>query len=233
MKNASLKVLYGEAFRAPSFEEMYIQNQPAIKGNPDLDPETIRSYEVGLSYQVNKYVACAVNYFYNAVEDLIGLRTPENNRHTSEFANLGDAHIQGIEMETKVNITKGNYLFMNYTYQNPEDNRGNDLPFVAGHYGNFGVNTQPWKYINTNLSAFFSGNRSRDNDNPEERRDDLPSYALLNLSITAKDSLRPWRCRGRCLTCLTRTIATPGPIAIPDDLPRPGRTFFVGLSYQF
>ena len=54
MKNASLKFLYGEAFRAPSFVEMFTTNQPAIQGNEDLDPETIRTYEVGLSYQFNK-----------------------------------------------------------------------------------------------------------------------------------------------------------------------------------
>ena len=37
MKNASLKVLYGEAFRAPSFIEMFITNNPAIQGNEDLE----------------------------------------------------------------------------------------------------------------------------------------------------------------------------------------------------
>lgn len=233
MKNASLKVLYGEAFRAPSFEEMYIINQPAIEGNEDLDPETIRSYEVGLSYQVNKYVACSVNYFYNDIEDLIGMRTLENDSDTSRFENLGDAHVQGVEMETKVDITKGNYLFMNYTYQNPEDNRGNELPFVARHYGNFGVNVQPWKYINTNLSTFVSGSRSRDDGDPAEHRDDLPSYALLNLSLIAKEFFKTMEVQGTVLNLLDKDYSDPGPVSIPDDLPRPGRTFFIGLSYQF
>ncbi len=50
IKNASLKLLYGEAFHAPSFTQLYTTNQPTILGNQDLDPETIRSYEIGLSY---------------------------------------------------------------------------------------------------------------------------------------------------------------------------------------
>lgn len=230
MENASLKVLYGEAFRAPSLEEMYITNQPAIVGNEDLDPETIRTYEVGLSYQVNKYVASSVNYFYSDVEDLITMR-PRGS--IFQFENLGDAHIQGIEMETRVSITKENYLFMNYTYQNPEDNRGNDLPFVARHYGNFGVNARPCKYINANLSAFFSGNRSRDDDDPDEERDDLSSYALLNLSLIAKEFFKSMEVQGTVFNLLDKDYSDPGPPEVSDDLPRPGRTFFVGLSYQF
>lgn len=233
MKNASLKVLYGKAFRAPSFEEMYISEQPAIEGNENLDPETIRTYEVGLSYQANKHYTCSVNYFYNDIEDLIGLRSLGNKSSTSQFENLGDAHVQGIEMEARVNITKGNYLLMNYTYQNPEDNRGDNLPFVAKHYGNFGINTHFWKYVNTNLSAFFSGNRSRDNDDPDEKRDDLPSYALLNLSIIAKKFFKTMEVQGTVFNLLDKDYSDPGPVAIPEDLPRPGRTFFVGLSYQF
>ena len=74
MKDASLKFLYGEAFHAPSFLEMFTTNQPAIKGNPDLNPETIKTYEVGLNYKFNKYVTSSINYFNNDIKDLIGLR---------------------------------------------------------------------------------------------------------------------------------------------------------------
>ncbi|MBI5559530.1 MAG: TonB-dependent receptor [Deltaproteobacteria bacterium] len=35
------KLLYGLAFRPPSFAELYAQNNPAATGNPDFDPETI------------------------------------------------------------------------------------------------------------------------------------------------------------------------------------------------
>ena len=74
IKDASLKVLYGEAFRAPSFLEMFTTNQPAIQGNEDLSPERIKTYEVGLSYKFKRYVTSSVNYFYNDISDLIALR---------------------------------------------------------------------------------------------------------------------------------------------------------------
>src|SRR3989339_32792 len=230
MKDASLKLLYGEAFRAPSFLEMFTTNQPAIQGNEDLDPETIRTYEIGLSYRFNKYVTSGVNYFNNDIKDLIVRRTLESNQNTSRYENFGDANIQGVEMETKVDIAKGNYVFMNYTFQDTKDDDGDDLPFVAKHKGNFGVNVRYWKYVNTNLSTFVSGRRSREED---DTRDDLPAYALLNLSVIGKEFFKTMEVYGTVYNLLDKDYSDPGPISIPEDLPRPGRTFFIGLSYQF
>ena len=230
MEDASLKLLYGEAFRAPSFLEMFTTNQPAIQGNENLAPERIRTYELGLSYKFNKHVSSSVNYFFNDVKDLIVLRTLESAQNTSRYENFGDAHIQGVEMETKVDITKGNYVFMNYTFQSPEDDNGDDLPFVAKHKGNFGVNVHYWKYVNTNLSTFVSGRRFREED---DTRDDLPAYALLNLSVIGKEFFKTMEVYGTVYNLLDKDNSDPGPTSIPEDLPRPGRTFFIGLSYQF
>ncbi len=230
MENASLKVLYGEAFRAPSFIEMYTTNQPAVQGNPDLQPELIRTYELGLSYKFNKYVTSSVNYFINDIKDLIALRPLESDTRTSRYENFGDAHVQGIEMETKIDISKGNYVFMNYTFQNPEDDNGDNLPSVSKHKGNFGVNVQPCKHINTNLSTFFSGRRFREEGDP---REDMPSYALLNLSVIGKEFFKTMEVQGTVYNLLDKDYSDPGPVSLYEDLPRPERTFFVGLSYKF
>ncbi|HJW87287.1 MAG TPA: TonB-dependent receptor, partial [Candidatus Brocadiaceae bacterium] len=227
IKNASLKLLYGEAFRPPSFADMFSANQPAIQGNKDLRPETIRSYEAGLSYKFNQYVTSSVNYFNNSLKDLIALRTVQN---TSRFENTGKAYIQGFETETKVDIMKGNYVFMNYTFQNAEDDNGDDMPYVAQQKGNFGVNVHYWKYLNTNLSTFISGPRSRE---VGDTRDDVPSYALLNLSVIGKEFFKTMEIQGTVFNLLDKDYSDPGPTSIPGDLPRPGRTFWVGLGYQF
>lgn len=230
IKDASLKLLYGEAFRPPTFTEMFTTNQPAIQGNTDLSPETIKTYEIGLSYRFNKHVASSINYFNNDVKDLIVLRTIESAQNTSRYENYGDAVVQGIEAETRVDIIKGNYVFMNYTFQDPEDDEGNDLPFVAKQKGNVGVNVHYWKYVNTNLSAFVSGRRSRDVD---DARDNMPAYTLLNLSVIGKEFFNTMEVQGTVFNLLDKDYSDPGPTAVPEDLPRPGRTFFVGLSYQF
>lgn len=226
IENASLKLLYGEAFRAPSFYEMF---QIDI-GNKDLDPERIRTYELGLSYQYNKYVTSSINYFYNDIKDLISINRTAPPPAPHIYENLTNAHVQGVEVETRVDISKGNYVFMNYTFKNQEDSNGHELPLVAKHTGNFGVNVHYWKYINTNLSTFVSGTRSRiDTDT----RNDSPAYALVNLSFLGKEFFRTMEVQGTVFNVLDKDYSDPGPTRIPDDLPRPGRTFYVGLSYQF
>ncbi|MDQ1271620.1 MAG: hypothetical protein QG591_250 [Planctomycetota bacterium] len=233
IENASLKLLYGEAFHAPSFTQLFTTNQPTILGNPDLDPETIRSYEIGLSYTFNNRVTSSINYFYNDIRDLIdSVETQEDTGSVIRYENIEDAYVQGVETETKVDIAKGTYLFMNYSFKDTENDKGNDLGGIAQHTGNFGVNVRSWKYINTNLSAFFSGKRSRDDD-PEEYRDDLPSYAVLNLSILARDFFKTMEVQGTVFNLLDKDYHDPATVAVPDDAPQPGRTFFVGLSYQF
>ncbi len=217
LSNASLKLLYGEAFRIPNFSE--------TMATP-LSPEEIKTYEIGLSYTFNKHVKSNVNYFYNSISDYIGYHSLTYNAYENE----ADAHIQGVETETRVDISKGNYVFMNYTFQNPEDSHGDDLPFVAQHYGNFGVNVHYWRYINTNLSTFVSGTRSREKD---DTRDGLPGYALLNLSVIGKEFFKTMEVQGSVFNLLDKDYSDPGPALMPDDLPRPGRSFFVGLSYQF
>ncbi len=51
LKDADLKLLYGQAFRAPNFVELYAVNNPVLHSNPDLKPETIRTYEAALGYR--------------------------------------------------------------------------------------------------------------------------------------------------------------------------------------
>lgn len=230
MENATLKFLYGEAFRAPSFLEMFTVNQPARLGNEDLDPEIIRTMEMGLMYTFNKHVTSSISYFNNNIKNLIMLRALDTASETWQYDNFGDAHIQGFEVETKVNVSPGNYVFFNYTFQDPEDDHGNELPFVAKHKGNIGINAQPCRYINTNASAFFSGKRYREED---DSRDDMSSYALVNLSITGRNFFRTMNVQGTIFNVFDKDYKDPGPVSIAEDLPRPGRTYFVGLSYQF
>jgi len=230
LRNASLKLLYGEAFRAPSFVEMFTVNQPAILGNKDLDPEIIKTFEAGLTYAFNKNITSSITYFNNSIRDLIVLRSVDSSQETRRYDNFGDAHVQGIEAETRIDIGKGNYVFFNYTYQDPEDDQGNELPFVAKHKGNVGINLRPWKYVNINLNTFVSGKRYRESD---DSRDDMPAYALVNLSLIGKEFFNTMKVQGTVYNLLDKTYSDPGPVSIPKDLPRPGRTYFVGLSYTF
>ncbi len=230
MENATLRLLYGKSFRPPSFLELFTANQPLLLGNENLDPEILHSYEIGLSYQFNKHITSSINYFYNDHDNLITLNTVSGI--TGGYEHFGDAHIQGVEAETKIDFGDKVNAFMNYTFLDAQDAEGNNMPFAAKHKGNFGVNVEYPKYINTNLNAFVSGKRYRKTGD-SRNGNGMPSYALLNLSVTGKNFFNSLEIQGTIFNLLDKDYEDPGSTSIPDDLPRPGRTFFIGVEYQF
>ncbi len=66
------KILYGEAFRAPSFVEQYQRNNQLFVGNPSLMHETIHTTELAFDYRPMHSLRTGVNLYYYKIENLIG-----------------------------------------------------------------------------------------------------------------------------------------------------------------
>ncbi|MFK5949875.1 MAG: TonB-dependent receptor [Methylococcales bacterium] len=71
----SAKVLYGQAFRAPSFLEQKQQNSALFNGNPNLKPETIETIELAFDYRPISNLRFASNFYYYDIKDLIAQKT--------------------------------------------------------------------------------------------------------------------------------------------------------------
>ena len=67
-----VKVMYGQAFRAPNYLELYDQNNPVDYGNTTLDAEEIKTIEVAYTQNFTIFSATAT-YFNNTIENLIFL----------------------------------------------------------------------------------------------------------------------------------------------------------------
>jgi len=92
------KLLYGSAFRAPSFGELNYQNNPTAIGNPNLEPETVDTWELVFHYRPNHSLESSFNlYRYKAnrliefVPEAIGAVAQNNSRQNGE----------GVELEVK------------------------------------------------------------------------------------------------------------------------------------
>ncbi len=233
LDNATIKFLYGQAFRAPNFVELYTANNPALLGDSNLDEETIRTYEVGLNYKFTEKLSTNVNYFFNVVRDEI-VETPKRRPLQPQvFANLAGSNIQGIEFEVKADLAdfwEGAYAYANYTYLDSES-KGDPQPDIPKHKGNVGFGLNLWKYLDVNIHAFISGDRVREQ---EDTRDDSPGYALVNCTLIAKEFFKGMKINASLFNLLDKNYNDPSIInTIPTDLPRPGRTFFIGVDYKF
>lgn len=120
-----LKASYGEAFRAPTFNDLYW----AGAGNPNLKPEKSKNAEIGLDGKWSNGT-WAVSAFDNKVDNLIdwqdmggGIWLPTN---------VNQARIKGLEINAKTQLA-GWDVNTNLTLQKPENrsgaNAGKNLTF--------------------------------------------------------------------------------------------------------
>lgn len=65
------KTLYGKAFRAPNYKELYAINNPAKVGNEDLDPEEISTFEFLAGYNFTGNLKGSLTFFDVSAENLI------------------------------------------------------------------------------------------------------------------------------------------------------------------
>lgn len=67
----SAKLMYGQAFRAPSFLEQKQQNSPLFVGNSNLEPEMIETIELAFDYRPIDDIRLASNFYFYEIKDLI------------------------------------------------------------------------------------------------------------------------------------------------------------------
>jgi outer membrane receptor protein involved in Fe transport len=107
------KLLYGRAFRAPSFAELGSFNNPVTIGNLNLDPETIQSLELAFDYRPADKLRLGLNLFGYQWDDII--------RFTPVAQNTGEQIGYGLELEADWQPTRTLRLLGNYSYQRSID----------------------------------------------------------------------------------------------------------------
>jgi len=130
-EKVTLKILALTAFRAPSPTELFGYNTWAIASNiNELKPERIKSLELALDYNVNKFLNFRINSFYTISEGQIGYSLGNNNLST----NIYDLTNAGVESE--ILFTKNKFsVFLNATFLKKIDEKifENELEYVSLH----------------------------------------------------------------------------------------------------
>jgi iron complex outermembrane receptor protein len=120
--STTLKFLYGTAFRAPSFSELYyagMASQPACKINMpcSLRPETIGTMEGVWEQKIDGYLTISASGFYNKIGSFIEQKTiVVNGIDQTTFFN-SKAHAKGAELELLGKLPSGFEGRLSYTYQ--------------------------------------------------------------------------------------------------------------------
>ncbi|MDH3600868.1 MAG: TonB-dependent receptor, partial [Candidatus Tectomicrobia bacterium] len=233
-KYTYLKLLYGSAFRAPTFFELSFDAGQALPGidfasNPDLDPTTLQTIEAALGY-TRQQVRVSANYFYTFARDFIVL-TPGLPGEPLQFQNSLDIDIQGVEVEMQA--TRRNHTFFaNYTYQHPKNKTtGKRVADVPEHLANLGVSMGMGQYVRLTPTLLIRGSRPRAEG---DLRDDSSAYALVNVSLLIRKLFRTLEISGTVHNLFDTDYEDPARNAtVPGDYPRAGRSVLIKATYTF
>jgi len=166
-----LRASGGTAFHAPTFNDLYFPDF----GNPDLEAERSRSFDVGVDWQ-SAAQKLSATYFENRISNLIvfDLTTflPEN---------LDKARIRGGEVTYQATLLE-TLVRAKMTLQQPEnETNGQQLPRRAKSFGSLDISRAygAWKF---GVEMVASGARFDSADEDPATR--MGGYALVNLLAT-------------------------------------------------
>ena len=159
----------GKAFRAPNIYDLYSSWSSGSKTyhfNPDLDPETLWNYEIGVDqYLFSRRIKLSATYFHTDIDDLIYKHSEKIDGHTHYYKqNASEAEIDGIELGISTKPVNWLRLWGNYTYNNSEIKKHDYKPEFEGkkiedmplRTGNVGVDIT-YKWIAASLAGQYMG----------------------------------------------------------------------------
>ena len=225
------KLLYGRAFRAPSFSEEGNINNPVLLGNPDLKPETINTVELAFNYIPMSNLSTGLNLYGYQISNLIQ-PLPNPGATSATVQNAGDQVGYGLEMEWDWRIIEQLGFSGNYAWQRSQDKRLNEpVAGVPEHqlYVAADWNFLPDWLIQTQLN--WVGGLTRAASDP---RPPLKDYEFVDLTLQRKRLFGHLDLAASVRNVFNnRSARELGGPSLTDDIPLPGRSYYFEMNVHF
>lgn len=229
--NFTSKLLYGRAFRAPSFSEQYNIN-PVANGNPNLKPETIQTLEAAFSWQAYSDTQINLSLFRFDMQDVIRLVNNTAPALGATYQNIGNQRGSGMELEAAWDASRTLRFTGNYSYQQSIDKAtGQDAGYAPHHHLYL---RGDWRYpsgwfVSTQL------NRVTDRMRPVgDVRPQVPNYTTVDMTVRSPTQSHlgfSASVRNLFNADVREPSQSPG-TAIPNDLPMAPRSLWLQATYK-
>ncbi|MEX2273034.1 MAG: TonB-dependent receptor [Vicinamibacterales bacterium] len=208
-----LRASFGEGFRAPDLGQLFYRFVPAanvyqVIGNPNLGPESSRSWQAGADFTPSSRMRVGVNAFHNDVDNLIEavslgfLRSPAQRaavlaaegidpvfapqlgRLLFHYRNVRSVVTQGVEVDGHTELGNGVQIAGAYTFLDAIDGE-TDEP-LAGRHRHQGMARVTWVSLARGVRAeirgsFFSSWIATSGRGGSSPLEEAPAYALFDL----------------------------------------------------
>jgi iron complex outermembrane receptor protein len=225
-----VKLLYGEAFRAPNAYEVYYNDSSLTwKPSVDLEPETIKSTELVFEQQFGSSLRGVLSVYDNEIENLIAtVSDPADDLLV--FVNQGDVQAQGLEMELENKWDNNVSASASYSYQEAENQvTGNKLTNYPTHMVKSNI-TAPLlgDYLGAAVELQYDGGRRTIAGNKTGSR------TLANLGLYSESWIDGLKIVLNVYNLFDKEYGYPGSEEhLQDIIEQDGRTFRLRLDYAF
>jgi iron complex outermembrane receptor protein len=222
----SSKLLYGQAFRAPSFLEQKQQNSQLFIGNPNLEPETIETIELAFDYRPFSDLRLASNFYYYQIDKMIGLSSTE----IATVSNTAGQTGYGTEVEWDWQFHQQWNFKGNYAWQYSRDDEINTRETgVPEHQIYAAVNWEflPQWHIQTQIN--WVGHRI----NFSSVNNDLEDYETFDITLNSKRLLGHIDFTASVRNVLDSQGKEPSSSSYRNNIPIASRSFYLETSFHF
>ncbi|MBS1189315.1 MAG: TonB-dependent receptor [Rhodocyclaceae bacterium] len=231
-QDLTAKLMYGTAFRAPSFAEVASINNPVAKGNPGLQPEKIKTLEAGLSWQARKDVQANLSIFRHEMTDIINLVTNPVAATGKTYQNTGKQTGDGGELEVVWDAGSSLRFSGHYAYQKNIDKTTKHDAGYAPHHHVYA--RADWRFasewqLNTQVNYVADRNRPVGDDRPQ-----IPDYTTVDLTLRTDRPRQGWDFAASIRNLFDADVREPSlsGSGIIYDLPMPRRNFWLQARYS-
>jgi len=229
IKTNAIKLLYGQAFRAPNVFELYYATNlgPSLyRANPDLKPEIIDTFEIVVEQELSPAIKATASGFHYVARDLINQEL--NPDGSLQFYNVSKVKSDGVELGLEVNwpgFLKGD---ASYTYQDTRDEQtGQWLANSPRHMVKVGARVALYKNI------LFLGGQCRYMGNRLDREGGNVGDAFIT-DITLSGEYKKLTLSAAAYNLFSAEYADPvSSDHVQKSMLQNGRNFWLKIGYVF
>jgi vitamin B12 transporter len=242
LDNVKLRANYGQGFKMPSAQQLagdFVSSFGSqFKGNPNLDPEKSETYEAGLDLYFGALDA-SVTYFTTDFEDKIQQVSGQGGVQT--WDNVGEASVSGFEGEVSFDVASlwdwdwriEPYVNITYLTEYEDEETREDLLYTSDVNLSYGLSVSDMDGFMARLNIAYTGDQDIQDwesswSGPVVEKG---GFTVANLTVQKRildfSAYGDLSLRGEVSNLLDKDYA------YVKGYPMPGRSFFVGLEYNY
>jgi len=230
--NLTSKLLYGQAFRSPSFSEMRIINNPVALGNLNVKPETIETIELAFDYRPTGTLKFNIDFYHYDWNDKIDF-APDPGATTLSAQNVDHQSGYGTELAARWRLTPQLNLSGNYAWQRSIDEATDHAAGNAPDHQLYLMadwRFAPLWHLNSKLNRLGEQQRAAG-----DSRSPLAGYTTVDITLRRSDINQHWQIALMSKNVFDEDVREPSLNGnfIPNDLPQAGRSVFLEAKYHF